>query len=181
MQASNVVNLDEFKIIVKQAKKVERDEKKSELEDLFESGILRCGLPEPEKRITWAKCVGRDFHSEFGYTDLGILFEIEGGSESHGTYYTTTDESGKKVRKQRYSRHLTPSGFAEDCRKYNLANALGFRVYRFTGAQVRSGQAMLDAATIYAIHLQRAKLPAPLQGQLRNLTLVTRLAKRDDV
>lgn len=30
------------------------------------------------------------------------------------------------------SRHTTPVGFTEDCNKYNLAQSLGWKVYRFT-------------------------------------------------
>lgn len=174
MLASNIVNIDEFKVLVKQAKKAERDSKNTVLEDAFLAGILRCGLPEPEHDVYWARCVGRMYHSEFGYTELGIIFEIEGGSESHGQYFWTRDENGKRVRKQHISRHLTPKGYADDCEKYNLAQALDLHIYRFTGDQVRSGRAMLDAATIYAIHVQRAKLPS----HMRDLTIVTRLAKR---
>jgi len=39
-----------------------------------------------------------------------------------------------------------PKGFAEDCRKYNAATLLGWRVYRVTGDMVRTWDAINVAA-----------------------------------
>ena len=64
------------------------------------------------------------FDFAFSSLDPPVAIEIEGGAESHG-------------RRGHKSRHLTPGGFREDCIKYNAATELGWRVYRFTGAQVR--------------------------------------------
>lgn len=40
------------------------------------------------------------------------------------------------------SRHQMVEGYTEDCRKYNALQAAGWRVYRFTTQQVRSGEAI---------------------------------------
>jgi very-short-patch-repair endonuclease len=37
--------------------------------------------------------------------------------------------------------HASLEGFQTDCEKYNSATELGWRVFRFTGRQVRKGQA----------------------------------------
>ena len=49
--------------------------------------------------------------------------EIEGGTYSRG-------------------RHTRGSGFAEDCRKYNAAAAMGWRVFRFTAEMIEDGSAI---------------------------------------
>ena len=49
--------------------------------------------------------------------------EIEGGTWSRG-------------------RHTRGSGFAEDCRKYNAAAAMGWRVFRFPAGMVEDGSAI---------------------------------------
>ena len=49
--------------------------------------------------------------------------EIEGGTYSRG-------------------RHTRGSGFAKDCRKYNAAAAMGWRVFRFTAEMIEDGSAI---------------------------------------
>ena len=39
-------------------------------------------------------------------------------------------------------RHVSGSGFTEDCTKYAEATLLGWRVFRATSAQVKSGEAV---------------------------------------
>lgn len=39
-------------------------------------------------------------------------------------------------------RHNRGSGFTQDCEKYNEAAKLGWFVFRFTGNQIKSGQAI---------------------------------------
>lgn len=53
-----------------------------------------------------------------------ILIEVEGGTRF-----------GK-------SRHSRGTGFEDDCRKYNLAATLGFKLLRFSTAMVLSGEAI---------------------------------------
>lgn len=59
---------------------------------------------------------------DFAYPDRLIAIEVEGGVWSGG-------------------RHTTGKGFTDDCEKYNQAAALGWRVFRFTGAMVKDGRA----------------------------------------
>ena len=65
----------------------------------------------------------RKFSFDFAWPELMIAVEIEGGTFSNG-------------------RHTRGSGFTKDCEKYNLATKLGWKVFRFTGEQVTSGEAI---------------------------------------
>lgn len=57
-------------------------------------------------------CETRKWRFDFAILDKKIGIEIEGGTFSRG-------------------RHTRPLGFRNDCEKYNMATALGWRVYRF--------------------------------------------------
>ena len=65
----------------------------------------------------------KDWRFDFAWPDILIAVEIEG-----------VLHKGK-------GRHQTVHGLAGDCAKYNAATLMGWRVYRFTPAQVRSGLA----------------------------------------
>lgn len=65
----------------------------------------------------------KDWRFDFSDPDLMIAAEVEGGTHVYG-------------------RHNRPSGFNNDCDKYNKATLLGWDVYRFTGQQVKSGYAV---------------------------------------
>jgi len=58
-----------------------------------------------------------------------VAVEVEGGTWSGG-------------------RHTTGVGFRNDCEKYNAATALGWRVYRFTSDQVKSGMAIKQISEV---------------------------------
>jgi very-short-patch-repair endonuclease len=77
---------------------------------------------KPEREYEFVP--GRKFRFDFAFPEPMIAFEIEGG--------TTTGKS----------RHSKGEGFERDCRKYNLAAALGWRVYRFTTQMVKRGEAI---------------------------------------
>ena len=64
----------------------------------------------------------RKWRADF-MVDLNLLVEIEGGIGST-------------------SRHLTYTGFTNDCEKYAAAAILGYRVIRCTPAQVEKGTAL---------------------------------------
>ncbi len=72
----------------------------------------------------------RNWRFDFASPQHRIAVEIEGG-----TLY------GK-------SRHSKGPGFEEDCRKYNAAAALGWSVYRFSTAMVKSGEAIAFIAEL---------------------------------
>ena len=81
------------------------------------------------------KAIGQDFEREvrfhpprrwrfdFAIPDLKIAIECEGGIYSNG-------------------RHVRGKGFENDCEKYNQAVLDGWRVLRFTGRMVKSGEAL---------------------------------------
>lgn len=66
----------------------------------------------------------RKWAFDFAWPDLKIAVEIEGGTEF-----------GK-------SRHSQGKGFEQDARKYNRATYLGWKVYRFSTAMVKSAEAI---------------------------------------
>lgn len=84
-------------------------------------------LPEPVTEYRFAKPLGREWRFDAAYVPEKIAIEIEGGTgwKRDGT-----------------SRHLTPSGFSEDVRKYNAAAILGWALLRFTPAMLRDGSAI---------------------------------------
>lgn len=65
----------------------------------------------------------RKWRFDFAWPEWKIAVEIEGGTFSQG-------------------RHTRGVGFADDCRKYNSAALLGWRLFRFTTGQVKAGYAI---------------------------------------
>lgn len=55
----------------------------------------------------------QDWRADFAHLPSRVLVEIEGGGWTRG-------------------RHHRPEGYADDCRKYNAAQRLGYDVYRLT-------------------------------------------------
>lgn len=83
------------------------------LKELFTGCVLLAEYPF---------CPGRKFRADFCLPHRKILIEIEGGHWTGG-------------------RHNTGSGFVNDMEKYNLAQLMGFKVFRFLPAQVLDGTA----------------------------------------
>lgn len=81
------------------------------------------GNPTRAIRATLADAGLRDWRFDMALPPLWIAIEVEGGSYSGG-------------------RHTRGTGFESDCEKYNRAAVLGWTVLRFTGRQIRSGQAL---------------------------------------
>ena len=94
---------------------------KSDLEALFLFQIRAVGLPEPETQYRFAS--PRRWRFDIAYPDRRLAAEIEGGTWTGG-------------------RHVRGSGFEKDCEKYNEAVLRGWRVFRFTGGMVDSGEAI---------------------------------------
>lgn len=65
----------------------------------------------------------RRWRADFAFPRHKLLVECDGGTWVQG-------------------RHTRPQGFARDAEKMNAAQLLGYRVLRFTGEQVRSGEAL---------------------------------------
>lgn len=93
----------------------------SALEARFAQHIKALQLPAPVTEFRFHP--ERKWRFDFAWPKLRIAVEIEGGVLSQG-------------------RHVRPQGFTNDCEKYNHASQLGWRVLRFTGADVRSGSAI---------------------------------------
>jgi len=70
-------------------------------------------IPEPEYRF----CPERKWRFDYAFIEQKIAIECEGGVWSRG-------------------RHTRPSGFIKDMEKYNRAALLGWRVLRYTPAQM---------------------------------------------
>lgn len=98
-----------------------RELRGSLLELHFETQLKQTGNNSFEREYKF--CHERKFKFDFADKDIMVAIEIEGGTWSGG-------------------RHTTGSGFAADCRKYNLATSLGWKVFRFTGEMVKSGEAV---------------------------------------
>lgn len=96
---------------------------KSDLELELLAQIRLCGLPEPEMEYRFHSV--RKWRFDFCWTDRMIAVEVEGGTWAGG-------------------RHTRPQGFEKDSEKYNEATWLGWRVYRYTGKAITSGQAVQE-------------------------------------
>lgn len=93
----------------------------SALEQALSQHMRAMRFPEPDQEHRFAP--PRRFRFDFAWPDQKLAVEVEGGTW------------GK-------SRHTTGKGYGKDCEKYNLAVLMGWRVLRFTGDMVRSGEAV---------------------------------------
>lgn len=93
----------------------------SKLESAFHWQIVATRTKQPEQEYRFHPT--RKWRFDFAWPELMLAVEIEG----HG---------GAK------SRHTTFTGYTKDCEKYNEAVILGWRVLRFTGPMVKSGEAL---------------------------------------
>ena len=93
----------------------------SGIEDLYLLQISAAGLPEPQRE--YRIIPGKRSRADFAWPEHKLAVEIEGGTWSGG-------------------RHVRGAGYANDCRKYNLAVLHGWRVLRFTSEMVRDGEAL---------------------------------------
>lgn len=99
-----------------------RPQERSRLEDELALQIALRGLPEPEREYRFLK--PRRYRADFAWPAKRVLVEVEGGIYSNG-------------------RHVRGKGYANDCRKYSLAAADGWKVLRFTAADIEDGSAAL--------------------------------------
>jgi very-short-patch-repair endonuclease len=85
--------------------------------------IRAAGMPAPIREFWFAKSIKRKWAADLAYPDKMILIEVEGGLYTRG-------------------RHVRAVGYENDCEKYNWAQLLGYKVYRFTPGQIKSGDAL---------------------------------------
>ncbi len=83
---------------------------------------LEDGWPEPHPQLHFMP--NRKFAFDFAYLlPHKLAIEVDGGTWTGG-------------------RHVTGGGYQRDCEKLNEATIAGWKVLRFTGADVRSGAAL---------------------------------------
>jgi very-short-patch-repair endonuclease len=102
--------------------RLQRRQEQEHLENTFMFQIKAMRLAVPVRELKF--CDDRRWRFDFAYPDRKLAVEIEGGTG--------------RVR----GRHVRPAGFRSDCEKYNAAAMLGWRVLRFPGAAVISGEAV---------------------------------------
>jgi len=88
----------------------------------------------------------RRWRFDFAWPEKMIALEVEGGQFTHGKPIRHYDPRRKKRATTQISRHLSPMGFEGDCKKYNAAALLGWRVIRVTTQMVKSGEAFATIA-----------------------------------
>jgi very-short-patch-repair endonuclease len=95
---------------------------KTDLADLLALQISGLRLPRGVREYEGA-IPGRRFRLDLAWPTLNICCEVDGGDRMQG-------------------RHNRAQGMAADCEKANLLTLAGWRVFRFTGSQVKSGAAI---------------------------------------
>lgn len=110
---------------------IQRLTQKEKLTGLLRFHLRAFGIAAPALREEYRFHPVRLFRFDFALPHLKIAIEVEGG-----------------VFGRAKSRHTTGSGYTRDCVKYNLAAAEGWRVLRFTGPLVTSGEAVRTAVDV---------------------------------
>lgn len=99
--------------------------KRRELEDLFAAQVKAFRLPEPAREFRFHPV--RLWRTDFAWAEFMLLVEIEGLTPGGG-------------------RHQRMKGYEDDLDKYNEAQRLGFKLLRFSGRQVKRGEAIRRVA-----------------------------------
>lgn len=107
------------------AQRALRTAQRTKLERMLWRVIEEAGLPLPDElEYRFAKSEGRQWRADGAYLSPHfLLIEVDGGTWSGG-------------------RHSQGAGFQGDAEKLNCAAILGWRVLRFTGPMIRSGEAV---------------------------------------
>ena len=93
----------------------------SKLEETLAFQMKAIGLPEPMREYRFHP--SRKWRFDFAFPAEKVAIEAEGGVWTHG-------------------RHTRGAGFQKDLEKYNSAVILGWKVLRFSGDQIKSGEAL---------------------------------------
>lgn len=93
----------------------------SDAEDMFEQQLIEADIVHFTREYRFHPT--RRWRFDFAWPDVKIACEVEGLHPGRG-------------------RHQTIKGYTADCEKYNEAQLLGWRVYRFPQSMVKSGIAL---------------------------------------
>lgn len=91
------------------------------LVDEFQGMCRMASLPVLRREVLFHP--ERKWRLDFDFVEYPLAIEIDGGTFSGG-------------------RHTRGAGYEEDARKINEAEIVGYHVLRFTGAMVKSGEAL---------------------------------------
>ena len=110
-------------------------------------------IPTPAREYEFAKQqLGRKWRFDFAWPDIEVLLPGEGGHRARRL--AVEIES---------SVHRTKERFAGDVTKYNVAQAMGWLVLRFTKREINSGAAVMSVAAL--LSPEGGDLLAELQGR----------------
>lgn len=98
---------------------------KSKLETLFWLHLMNLDAPMPTPEYRFHPT--RQWRIDFAWPALKLAVEIEGGVWTRG-------------------RHTRGAGVVADMEKYNALSLAGWRLLRFDGSAVRSGEAAMQTA-----------------------------------
>jgi len=102
----------------------------SALETVFAQQLHLAGMPLPQREYHFHP--KRKWRMDFAWPDMMVAAEVEGGVWNYG-------------------RHNRPQGFIADTEKYNTAASMGWTILRFTGAQIRSGEALNLVENVFVL------------------------------
>lgn len=91
------------------------------LEKMFLLQLMDEDMPIPDREHRFHQI--RRWRLDFAYPELKIGIEIEGGVWTRG-------------------RHNRPIGFIKDCEKYNMAQEMGWRIFRYTKESIEDWSAV---------------------------------------
>lgn len=104
----------------------------SDLEDELYRQVIAAGLPEPIREHRFAQeTMGRMWRWDLCWPDKLIAVEVDGGGWSNG-------------------RHTRGSGFEKDMEKQNAGTIIGYRLLRFGGKLIKSGEAVALISELFA-------------------------------
>lgn len=103
----------------------------SQLEATVGAQICAAGLPWPQWGYKWHPV--RRWLADAAWVERRLLLEVEGG---------VTPFRDKRTGELRQGRHVTITGYEDDCIKYSEAAICGWRVIRVTRRMVDDGRAL---------------------------------------
>jgi len=107
------------------AKRLIAKAKRTALEDILFRDLAGLNLPVPQREYRFHPV--RKWRFDLAYPSRFIAIECDGGTWSGG-------------------RHVRGAGYQRDAEKFNAASRLGWAVFHYTGAMIRSGDAAREIA-----------------------------------